>query len=107
MTTKERDAQWEELYSMLFDFLSRNGRSWVEPDDYLLVADDWGGWTQKLCMGNPNLPTEDIIKGIQGLLSGKFDRWNVMIIFEDGSSREGLRVFFDRVIRQSDDVEEL
>jgi hypothetical protein len=109
MIPDERKMKWAELYYALLKTLSRWGRdqSEGEPTDYLVVDDDYGGWSQKICLVNPSLPIDQMVSAIQSLLVTSFSRWDVFVLFEDGTSREGLRLYADRVVRQSDIPDEL
>ena len=99
MPINDRDAEWESLYNALVALLARWGRDQAVPDpgDYLVVDDDWGGWSQKICFVNPNLPIDDISRSIQELLSARHPRWDVILVFDDGTSRESLRVYRDKI----------
>lgn len=105
MASNVRSTQWEQLYGSLAHLLARWGRNQdgKGPDDYLVVDDDWGGWTQKVEFVNPELPTDEIVKAVQTLLASKFQRWDVIFVFSDGTDREGLRIFANRIVRESDD----
>lgn len=107
MASNSRVAQWEQLYDSLVELLARWGRNQDGngPDDYLIIDDDWGGWNQKIEFVNSDLPIGDISKSVQELLAAKFKRWSVIFVFSDGTDREGLRLYADRVVRQSDDPE--
>ena len=107
MTNMSRVAEWESVYYALLDLMSRWGRdqSSAPPDDYLVIDDDWGGMTQKIEIVNPKLPIEDISKAIQALLAAKFKSWNVIVVFSDGTDREGLRLYPDKVVRESEDLD--
>lgn len=105
MTTDSRLAQWEAVYEALLELMSRWGRdqSSGPPDDYLVIDDDWGGMSQKIEIVNPDLPSEEITKSIQQLLYSRFPKWDVIVVFDDGTDGGGLRLFADRVIRESED----
>lgn len=105
MPKDTRESQWEELYEALIALMSLWGRNQqgAGPCDYFIVDDDWGGWSQKICIVNPTLPMQDISAGIQSLLSSNYPRWNVIVVFEDATDREGMRILPDRVILESED----
>lgn len=105
MTDEERLSAWEAAYEALLVLMSRWGQdlSAGRPSDYFVIDDDWGGMSQKVEIVNPNLPMPEIIKAIQSLLASKFTRWDVIVVFDDGSERKGLRIFADRIIRESED----
>lgn len=103
--TDSRIADWEEVYFALLALMSHWGRNqdFKGATDYLVVSDDWGGMSQKIEIVNPNLPIDEIGKSIQELLASRFPKWDVIVVFDDGTNRGGLRLFADRVIQESED----
>ncbi len=100
-------TEWEKIYDALLKLMSRWGRNQdlKGPDDYLVVSDDWGTPTQRICISNPNLPMDEITREIQVLLAD-YPSWSIWIGFVDGTPRQSLRVYADKIDQLPDDPDD-
>jgi hypothetical protein len=93
-----REERWEALYDRLFDDLAEVGKNDACGDgDYWIVDDDWGGLEQKICVTQPGFWTDAIQARVRRILDEDFRDWGVFVVFEDGSRRRGLIIYFDHL----------
>jgi hypothetical protein len=91
-----REQEWEELYDQLRDALAEFGTNDAFGNgEYWVLDDDYGGYHQKICIGDVNFWTARMEKKIRDILVKHFPRWGVFFVFERDPETPGLIIYAD------------